>query len=194
MRYSQGEADVFNALKSTLARIMSSEPAVGDARALLTKLEGSTRLSSSRKIFKVPFASSVIVTSVGITPTPPTPFVFPFDCRVIGMKGSVVEGLSLLSHVAVSIIDENGVPLFTNGGQAGQSSTSVPITFVGLQGNSADQSGFNRELFDRDVKANSQWMIQCTSVESLPASGSTTYTPELLLLIELTGSQGRQSF
>lgn len=191
MRFSQGEQDTFNALKATLMQSTSNDPAIGNARALLTRLEGSTRLSSAKKVFVVPFATPVVVASTGIVPTPVTSFIFPFDCRVVGLKGTVVEGLSLVSHVAVQISDENGVPLFTNGGQAGQSSVNVPITFAGLQGNSFEQSGFNKELFDRVVGANKQWQIQCTSKDAVPGSGSTTYTPELLIEVELIDMQGR---
>jgi hypothetical protein len=193
VRFSQGELDIFNRVKAALAQSTSGDPAVANARAWLTRLEGSTRLSSPKRIFKVPFASGVIVASTGIQATPLTPFVFPFDCRVVGLKGTVVEGLNLVTHVAVQITDEDGRPMFTNGGQAGQSSVSVPITFAGLQGNAFEQGGFNKELFDRDVAANKQWMFQCTSLDAVPGSGSTTYTPELLIEVELKAEQGRQA-
>lgn len=190
MRLSPNEQSLFNTLKATLAGGMSTDPALGNARALLAKLESSTRLSSPTKVFVVPFATAVIVASGGITPTALTPFVFPFDCRVLGLKGMVLEGMNLLSHVAVSISDEDSKPLFTNGGQAGQSGAAAPITFASLVGNAYDQAGFYQFL-DRDVTAGSQWMIQCTSKDALPGSGSTTYTPELSILVEVQSRQGR---
>lgn len=191
MRLSPHEQDLFNALKAQLAGATSTDPAIGSARSLITRLEASTRLSSPQRIFSVPFSSAVVVASTGIVPTAPTPFVFPIDCRVIGIKGMVLEGMNLLSHVALTITDEENYPIFTNGGQAGQSGVAAPVTFASLVGNPYDQGGFYRFL-DRDIQAQRQWMIQCTSKDAVPASGSTTYTPELLILVELTPTQGRR--
>jgi hypothetical protein len=117
------------------------------------------------------------VASTGITSTPRTSFTFPTNGRIIGVKGMVREGMNLLSHVTLSVADQDGRFFFTNG------QAEAFVSFAILTGNAYDQGGFF-PMFFRDVNANEQWSFMCSSGDAIPGSGSTTYTPEVELLME----------
>lgn len=160
------------------------DPATG-MKNLAVVLERLLRLKSrfeapkpTDRVYTVPFVGSVIVASGGITPIGTTTMNWPKDGLIVGMKATVREGLSLVTHITLSVKDETQYPFFSNGTGDGFVSPAI------LQGNVYDQGGWFPLFEGMPVKASTQWYLQASSADSLPVSGSTSYTPEVCFLVD----------
>lgn len=182
-RLSKGEQNHFNALEQLVDRAQGDPQAafsaIADVRAGLTRLRGYLNRTRPERLYKVPFTGGVVVASTGIVPTQPTPFTFPKAGRIIGFRAIVLEDIADVTHVTLSIKNPDGLPFFSNG------TSEAFISFAALSGVPFEQgAGWFPFLYER-VAPNEQWTFTCSSSDPLPSSGSTTYTPEITLLVEL---------
>ena len=139
--------------------------------------ERLTRPRVPQRLYVVPFVGAVTVSSTAITGIADTPLQWPKKCRVVGFKGIVREGLTLSSHVTIRVKDQNGYSFFSNG------TSDAFVSLAQLQGNAYDQGGWFPFL-ETLVKPGEQWQIAASSGDSLPGSGSTNYTPEVIFLVD----------
>jgi hypothetical protein len=181
-RLSPREMRRWDALVAKLQAAQGSPSASPQAIAdLLSSADEMRRIFNSVspvRAYRVQFQTPVIVANTGITPTALTPFNFPKPGRVIGLKGMVREGLNLVTHVCIGAQDAEGYQFFQNG-TAGDF-----MSIAAMSGNPYDQAGWF-PFFFRSVRQNEQWSFVATSLDALPGAGSTTYTPELWILMEL---------
>jgi hypothetical protein len=177
-RISREELNLLRTIRAQLAQAQgnpeAADRALADLLAYTVRLEATLGGPLPEDLpYIVPLTQSVIVAAAGITPTSKVPFTFPRAVRVVGIKGIVREG-SAPSHITISVIDENSVPLCTNG----QAEASASFAML----SSRDALGF-MPIY-REVTQNTTWYFQCTSGDALPGSGSTSYTPEVGIFYE----------
>lgn len=135
------------------------------------------RGGAGQRIYTVPFVGVVTVANTGITPIQKTIITWPTKALILGMKANIAEGAAP-SHVTLSLRDERQRSFFSNG------NTDAFVDLETFQGNHDDQGGWYPFLEGIMVEANTQWYAEASSADSLPASGSTNYTPLVKFLVD----------
>jgi hypothetical protein len=168
-----------------LAQAAAADPATASAVApqLVTELAraqlGAARQSSAAYLFTLPiFPAQVTVSSGVVTPIAQTTFQWPENWKVIGVKGMVNEGPTLLSHVFLTLLDQRGQTKFYSSGANGSAANGA-VSLAVLMG-----SAYNPDNFfpvEWYVTQNLQWQYSVTSHDT---TGSAVYTPEIVFLCE----------